>query len=47
MSKKNKGFPYIVPIGAELPERLDKEPGAFISGGVQGHPHGVFLKQSR
>lgn len=38
---------HTVPDGAEFIERLDVEPGPFISCSVQHHPHGVLLQQSR
>lgn len=38
---------YIISFTAELPERLDVEPGTFIPGRVQGHTHGVLLQESR
>ena len=37
---------YIVSFAAELPERLDVEPGALVTGRVQRNPHGVLLQQS-
>lgn len=37
---------YIVSVGAELPEGLDEEPGAFVARPVQSDPHGVLLQQS-
>lgn len=41
------GVNYIVSISSELPERLDEQPGSFITRTIQTDPHGVFLKQSR
>lgn len=38
---------YVVPVGAQLPEGLDEEPGAFVPRPVQRDPHGVLLQQSR
>lgn len=38
---------YIVSVGTQLPERLDEEPGAFVSRPVQSDSHGVLLQQSR
>lgn len=38
---------YIVSVGAQLPEGLDEEPGAFVARPVQCDPHGVLLQQSR
>lgn len=37
---------YIISFTAELPERLNVEPGALIPGRVKRNPHGVLLKQS-
>lgn len=37
---------YVVSVGAELPEGLDEEPGAFVPRPVQSDPHGVLLQQS-
>lgn len=37
---------YIISFTAELPERLDVEPGTFIPGRVQRHTHGVLLQES-
>lgn len=36
---------HAVSNGAQLIEGLDVEPGAFVSGRVQHHPHGVLLQQ--
>lgn len=38
---------YVVSFAAELPEGLDVEPGALVTGWVKRNPHGVLLKQSR
>lgn len=37
---------YIISFAAELPERLNVEPGALVPGRVQRNPHGVLLKKS-
>lgn len=37
---------HAVSDGAQFVEGLDVEPGAFVSGRVQHHPHGVLLQQS-
>lgn len=37
---------YIISFTAELPERLDVEPGTFIPSRVQRHTHGVLLQES-
>lgn len=36
---------HAVSNGAQFVEGLDVEPGAFVSGCVQHHPHGVLLQQ--
>lgn len=38
---------YVVSIGAELPEGLDKEPGPFVARPIQCDSHGILLQQSR
>lgn len=38
---------YIVSFTAELPERLDVEPGTFVPGWVQRNTHGVLLQERR
>ena len=38
---------HVVPVGPELVEREDVEPGAFISGRVEVDPHRVLLQQRR
>lgn len=37
---------YVVSVGAELPEGLDKEPGTFIPRPIQCDSHGILLQQS-
>lgn len=38
---------YVISFTAELPERLDVEPGTFVPGRVQGNTHGILLQQRR
>lgn len=38
---------YIISFAAELPEGLNVEPGALVTGRVQRNTHGVFFQQSR
>lgn len=38
---------YIISFTAELPERLDVEPGTFVPGRVQGNTHGILLQERR
>ena len=37
----------VVPVGPELVEGEDVEPGALVAGRVQRDPHGVLLQQRR
>lgn len=41
------GQTYVISFAAELPERLNVEPGALVPRRVQRNPHGVLLEQSR
>lgn len=45
--RRRPGATYIVSFAAELPERLDVEPGTLVPSRVQGNPHGVLLQQRR
>lgn len=38
---------YIISFAAELPERLDVEPGTFVPGRVQRNAHGILLQERR
>lgn len=38
---------YIISFTAELPERLDVEPGTFVPGRVQRNTHGILLQERR
>lgn len=38
---------YIISFTAQLPERLDVEPGTFVPGWVQRNTHGILLQERR
>lgn len=38
---------YIISFTAELPERLDVEPGTFVPGRVQRNTHGILFQERR
>lgn len=38
---------YIISFTAELPERLDVEPGTFVPSRVQRNTHGILLQERR
>ena len=38
---------YVISSRAQFIERLNEEPGAFVSGCVERHAHGVLFEQRR